>query len=122
MAITQRTMTGGRPQQLPRHLPPLTARSSSNSNSDSNSNDQALVDLLNPSKAALSTKHLRRLCTLLEQEVALLEKIRYKQKNQHKAATWWRHVAGSQRVAKRFATAFSTELGSTLSLADSTAA
>ena len=119
MAKRTSTVNGGRPLQLPRHLPPLAASSTSDNDS---SNKQALVDLQNPSKAALSIKHLRRLCSLLEQEVALLEKIRYKQKNQHKAATWWRHVTGSQRVAKRFGSAFSAELGSSLPLIDTTAA
>lgn len=59
------------------------------------------IPLYHPVRGTTCIKQLNRLSIMLKQEVMLLQKIRYKQKNQHKSATWWRHVSGSQRVALR---------------------
>jgi hypothetical protein len=59
------------------------------------------IQLHHPVRGMTCIKQLNRLSIMLDHELALLEKIRYKQKNQHKAATWWRHIAGSQRSAQR---------------------
>lgn len=63
--------------------------------------DLAPVALLPAARAVSCIRQLRRLHALIEQEMQLLHQIRYKQKNQHRSATWWRHLAGSQRVVKR---------------------
>lgn len=59
-----------------------------------------LLPLHPESRALVASKQLRRLAQLLGKEVHLLDRIRYKQKNQHKSATWWRHVAGAFKAAR----------------------
>ncbi|KAK9898907.1 hypothetical protein P389DRAFT_193919 [Cystobasidium minutum MCA 4210] len=59
------------------------------------------IPIHNPARASNCIKQIHRLSIMLKQEAMLLHKIRYKQKNQHKSATWWRHISGSQRVAYR---------------------
>lgn len=59
------------------------------------------LQLHHPVRASTCIRQFHRLAIMLKQEVMLLQKIRYKQKNQHKSSTWWRHVGGSQRVGLR---------------------
>jgi hypothetical protein len=68
------------------------------------------LPLTPPIKAANCLKQLRRLDTLFGAELELLKKIRYKQKNQHRSATWWRHLTGAQRIAVRFNEEFTNNL------------
>lgn len=59
------------------------------------------IPFYHPARASTCIKQINRFSIMLKTESTLLQKIRYKQKNQHKSATWWRHVSGSQRVSLR---------------------
>lgn len=76
----------------------------------------ATLQLSPSSRASACSKQLRRLADLLRQELDLLKQIRYKQKNQHRAAGWWRDVTGSQRLVARFLGEFDEHLGPILLL------
>ena len=87
---------------IPRSLPVSSTKKRKLSHLSQEDDPEHPIPLLPSAKAVSVIRQLRRLDILLEQELELLQKIRYKQKNQHKAATWWRHLGGTQRVAKRF--------------------
>lgn len=87
---------------IPRQLPDHSSKKRKLSHEGPDDSDNPIVYLVPAVKVISAVRQIRRLHTLIEHELGLLQKIRYKQKNQHRAATWWRHLGGSQRVAKRF--------------------
>lgn len=77
---------------------------------ETHDHDAGSMLLLLPKAGMNASKHLERAHHLLVSELELLARIRYKQKNQHKAALWWKHVAGVQRIGKRFVREVETDL------------
>ena len=68
------------------------------------------LPLLPAPRAFATCKQLRRISQLLQLELELIDKIRYKQKNQHRSATWWRHVTGARRLSTRLQNELSSNL------------